>query len=269
LRSPLRRMPESQIRRRVEETAEKLRINHLLQRKTARLSGGEMQRVSIGRAIVREPRVFLMDEPLSNLDAKLRVQARGEISKLHMRLGTTFIYVTHDQTEAMTMGTRIAVLKDGILQQIDTPQSLYDLPGNIFVAGFIGSPAMNFFDATLIEENGVMYADCRDFRVAIPEERRSMYKSYLGKEVVFGIRPEHVHDPDYPLPGIVPALVEGRVDVTELMGNEVLTYFTLDHAECSGRFDPRTKATIGTVKAATFDMSRMHLFDKQTESAIR
>ncbi|HQE93099.1 MAG TPA: ABC transporter ATP-binding protein [Anaerolineae bacterium] len=265
----LRKVPKREIDRRVKDTAAILGIEHLLDRKPKQLSGGQRQRVAVGRAIVREPNVFLMDEPLSNLDAKLRVQARGEISKLHMRLGTTFIYVTHDQTEAMTMGSRIAVLKDGILQQIDTPQSLYDRPGNIFVAGFIGSPAMNFFDAALIEENGVMYADCRDFRVAIPEERRSTYKPYLGKEVVFGIRPEHIHDPDYAPPGIMPALVEGKVDVTELMGNEVLAYFTLNHAEFIGRFDPRTKASVGAVKAAAFDMGRMHLFDKQTENAIR
>jgi multiple sugar transport system ATP-binding protein len=265
----LRKTPKQEIDRRVKDAAGILNIEHLLDRKPKQLSGGERQRVAVGRAIVREPNVFLMDEPLSNLDAKLRVQARGEISKLHMRLGTTFIYVTHDQTEAMTMGSRIVVLKDGILQQIDTPQHLYDLPGNVFVAGFIGSPAMNFFDAALIEENGIMYADCRDFRVAIPEDYRRVYQRYLGKEVIFGIRPEHVHDPDYPPPGVVPALVEGRIDVTELMGNEVLAYFTLPHAEFIGRFDPRTKATIGSTKTAAFDMSRVHLFDKQTENAIR
>ena len=265
----LRKVSKQEIDRRVKDAAGILNIEHLLDRKPKQLSGGERQRVAVGRAIVREPNVFLMDEPLSNLDAKLRVQARGVISKLHMRLETTFIYVTHDQTEAMTMGSRIVVLKDGVLQQIDTPQHLYDLPGNIFVAGFIGSPAMNFFDAVLSEENGVMYADCRDFRVAIPEERRPLYRPHLNKEVVFGMRPEHVHDPDYAPPGIVPALVEGRIDVTELMGNEVLAYFTLDHAEFIGRFDPRTKATVGATKTTAFDMSRMHLFDKQTENAIR
>ncbi|MBN2390457.1 MAG: ABC transporter ATP-binding protein [Anaerolineae bacterium] len=265
----LRKVPKQEIDRRVKDAAGILGIEDLLDRKPKQLSGGQRQRVAVGRAIVREPNVFLMDEPLSNLDAKLRVQARGEISKLHMRLGTTFIYVTHDQTEAMTMGTRIAVLKDGVLQQINTPQSLYDMPGNVFVAGFIGSPAMNFFDAVLVEENGIMYANCHDFRVAIPEERSPIYKSHLDKEVVFGIRPEHVHDPDYQPPGIVPALVEGRIDNTELMGNEVLTYLTLDHAEFIGRFDPRTKSTIGSTKVAAFDMSRMHLFDKQTEKAIR
>jgi multiple sugar transport system ATP-binding protein len=265
----LRKVPKQEIDRRVKDAAGILGIEHLLDRKPKQLSGGQRQRVAVGRAIVREPNVFLMDEPLSNLDAKLRVQARGEISKLHLRLGTTFIYVTHDQTEAMTMGTRIAVLRDGILQQIDSPQNLYDLPGNVFVAGFIGSPAMNFFDAALIEENNKMFADCRDFRVEVPADRIPTYKPYLGKEVVFGIRPEHVHDPDYAPSGIIPAMIEGRIDVTELMGNEVLTYFATEHAEFIGRFDPRTKSSIGATKTAVFDMNRMHLFDKQTEQAIR
>ena len=158
---------------------------------------------------------------------------------------------------------------DGILQQIDTPQHLYDLPGNVFVAGFIGSPAMNFFDAALTEENGKMYLNCRDFKVEVPEDRAATYKDYVGKEVIFGIRPEHVHDPEYAPAGIMPADVEGRVDVTELIGNEVLAYFTTDNAEFIGRFDPRTKTSVGTTKVAAFDMSRMHLFDKQTEIAIR
>lgn len=265
----LRKVPKQEIDRRVKEAAGILGIEHLLDRKPKQLSGGQRQRVAVGRAIVREPNVFLMDEPLSNLDAKLRVQARGEISKLHQRLGTTFIYVTHDQTEAMTMGTRIAVLQDGILQQIDTPQHLYDLPGNVFVAGFIGSPAMNFFDAALIEENGKMYLDCRDFRAEVPEDRKATYKDYVGKEVIFGMRPEHVHDPEYAPAGIVPAEVKGRVDVTELMGNEVLAYFTTANSEFIGRFDPRTKTSVGATMVAAFDMSRMHLFDKQTEIAIR
>jgi len=265
----LRKVPKQEIDRRVKEAAGILGIEHLLDRKPKQLSGGQRQRVAVGRAIVREPNVFLMDEPLSNLDAKLRVQARTEISKLHQRLGTTFIYVTHDQTEAMTMGTRIAVLKDGMLQQVDSPQNLYDLPVNVFVGGFIGSPAMNFFEATFIEENGTMYADCKDFRVAVPDDHRATYKPYLGKEVVFGMRPEHIHDPEFPPPGITPALVEGKVEVTELMGNEVLTYFATAKHSFIGRFDPRTKVTVGVSKTTAFDMSRMHIFDKQTEKAIR
>ncbi len=265
----LRKVPKQEIDRRVKEAANILGIEHLLDRKPKQLSGGQRQRVAVGRAIVREPNVFLMDEPLSNLDAKLRVQARTEIAKLHQRLGTTFIYVTHDQTEAMTMGTRIAVLKDGILQQVDTPQNLYDTPSNVFVAGFIGSPSMNFFDAALIEENGKMYADTKDFRLEIPQEQYSIVRPYLGKEVVFGIRPEHVHDPDYAPPGITPAYMEAKVDVLELMGNEVITYFDTEHASFLGRFDPRTQVSVGMTKRVAFDMGRMQIFDKQTEKAIR
>ncbi len=265
----LRKVPKQEIDRRVREAAKILGIENFLDRKPRQLSGGQRQRVAVGRAIVREPNVFLMDEPLSNLDAKLRVQARAEISKLHQRLGTTFIYVTHDQTEAMTMGTRIAVMKDGILQQVDTPQVLYDAPGNIFVAGFIGSPAMNFFNATLIEENGTIYADCKDFRVPTPADRKAIYKPYLGKEVVMGVRPEHIHDPQYAPPGITPALVTADVEVTELMGNEVIVYFSTAHTQFLGRFDPRTRVHIGMRTEAAFDVSRMHLFDKETTRAIR
>ncbi|MFP4395762.1 MAG: ABC transporter ATP-binding protein [Anaerolineales bacterium] len=265
----LRKIPKQEIDSRVKEAAEILGIEHLLDRKPKQLSGGQRQRVAVGRAIVREPNVFLMDEPLSNLDAKLRVQARAEISKLHHRLGTTFIYVTHDQVEAMTMGTRIAVLKDGILQQCDSPQQLYDYPANIFVGGFIGSPAMNFFDATLIEENGEMKLDCRDFQITVPEERRDTYRGYLGKEVIAGVRPEHVHDPEFTPPGIKPALVETKVDVTELMGNEVIAYLKTEHISFLGRFDPRTSVKVGMTKTAAFDLTRMHLFDKDTEKAIR
>jgi len=266
----LRKTPKQEIDRRVKEAAQILGIEHLLDRKPKQLSGGQRQRVAVGRAIVREPNVFLMDEPLSNLDAKLRVQARTEISKLHQRLGTTFIYVTHDQTEAMTMGTRIAVMKDGFLQQVDTPQKLYDLPNNIFVAGFIGSPSMNFFNAALVEQDGKIYADCKDFRVPLPEETRNVYKPHVGKEVTMGVRPEHIHDPDYEAPGIKPAYVDARVEITELMGNEVIVYFTTEGGQqFQGRFDPRTKVTVGMTKSSAFDMSRVHIFDKETEQAIR
>ncbi|MGC9397558.1 MAG: ABC transporter ATP-binding protein [Anaerolineae bacterium] len=265
----LRKIPKTEIDRRVKEAAQILGIEQLLDRKPKQLSGGQRQRVAVGRAIVREPNVFLMDEPLSNLDAKLRVQARAEISKLHQRLGTTFIYVTHDQVEAMTMGTRIAVLKDGILQQVDTPQKLYDEPANVFVGGFIGSPSMNFFNVTLIQEDGEMYADCKDFRVKIPEDRHETYKPYLGEELIMGVRPEHIHDPEYAPPGIKPAYVEAKVDVTELMGNEVIAYFATENTNFLGRLDPRTKVRVGMTKRAAFDMSRMHLFNRDTEEAIR
>jgi multiple sugar transport system ATP-binding protein len=265
----LRKTPKKEIERRVHEAANILGIEQLLERKPKQLSGGQRQRVAVGRAIVREPYVFLMDEPLSNLDAKLRVQARAEISKLHQRLGTTFIYVTHDQVEAMTMGTRIAVMKDGILQQIDSPQVLYDTPNNMFVAGFIGSPAMNFLEAEVVERDGKVAVDCKDFLLEIPENKADTYRPYLGKSVIFGIRPEDTHDPEFAPPGIKSALVEAQVDVTELMGNEVIVYLMSDKAEFLGRFDPRTSARVGNKMQVAFNMDRMHIFDTQTEMAVR
>src|SRR5690606_4185962 len=209
----LRKMPKEEIDRRVKEAADILGLTNLLDRKPKALSGGQRQRVAVGRAIVREPAVFLMDEPLSNLDAKLRVTARAEISKLHQRLGTTFIYVTHDQVEAMTMGDRIAVLADGILQQCDTPRNLYNEPVNVFVAGFIGSPAMNFFNGTLVNEEGRQFIDTGDFRVRVPEDRKEAFATYVGKEVIMGIRPEHVHSPEYAPPNIVAEKVDATVEV--------------------------------------------------------
>lgn len=265
----LRKTPKQEIERRVKEAADILGIETLLDRKPKQLSGGQRQRVAVGRAIVREPNVFLMDEPLSNLDAKLRVQARAEISKLHQRLETTFIYVTHDQVEAMTMGTRIAVMKDGLLQQIDSPQRLYDLPVNIFVAGFIGSPSTNFMDAQLIERDGKVALDCKDFILDVPKEKVETCRPHLGKDVVFGIRPEDTHDPEFAPPGITGAQIEAKVDVTELMGNEVIVYLVTDNNEFLGRFDPRTKAKVGNTIPVVFNMDRMHIFDKQTEQAIR
>ncbi len=191
----LRKTPKEEIQKRVQDAAEILGIEELLDRKPRQLSGGQRQRVAVGRAIVREPSVFLFDEPLSNLDAKLRVQTRAEITKLHQQLATTFIYVTHDQVEAMTMATRIAVIRHGIIQQVDSPQRLYDHPNNVFVAGFIGSPAMNFFDAKVDRSNGQLTIESEVFNTAIPEAKAPMYQDYVGKQVVFGIRPEDVHDP--------------------------------------------------------------------------
>ena len=266
----LRKTPKKEIERRVHEAAKILGIEDLLDRKPKQLSGGQRQRVAVGRAIVREPFVFLMDEPLSNLDAKLRVQARAEISKLHQRLGTTFIYVTHDQTEAMTMGSRIAVMNNGILQQVDSPQVLYDTPVNIFVAGFIGSPAMNFLDAHLVERDGKLAVECQDFILEVPEDKANVYRQYLGKEVIFGIRPDDTHDSEYAPLGIKGAVVEAKVDVTELMGYEVLVYLVTEHIpQILGRFDPRTSARVGNTMQVVFNMDRMHIFDKQTEMAIR
>src|SRR5881227_641013 len=193
----LRHTPGPEIRRRVTEAGEILGITPLLDRKPKALSGGQRQRVALGRAIVRNPAVFLMDEPLSNLDAKLRVQTRAEISKLHQRLKTTFIYVTHDQVEALTMGTRIAVMKDGILQQLDTPQTLYDHPANMFVAGFIGSPAMNFFDAKLDRRDGGVVVDLGTIQLPLPSHQAEQFGSQAGKPIYFGIRPEDIHDAQY------------------------------------------------------------------------
>ncbi len=265
----LRGTPKAEIRKRVEEAADILGIGELLERKPKQLSGGQRQRVAVGRAIVREPNVFLMDEPLSNLDAKLRVQARAEISKLHQRLETTFIYVTHDQVEAMTMGTRIAVLKDGILQQIDTPQNLYDSPSNVFVAGFIGSPSMNFFEGQLTERDGRVLVRTDVFELEMPEDRADTFRPHLGDEVILGVRPEDIHDPNFAPVDITQQLVEATIDVTELMGDEVVVYLTKGDVEFLGRFDPRTDAKVGKTMSAAFNMDRMHIFDKMTEKAIR
>jgi multiple sugar transport system ATP-binding protein len=210
-----------------------------------------------------------MDEPLSNLDAKLRVQARAEISKLHQRLETTFIYVTHDQVEAMTMGTRIMVIKDGIKQQIDSPQNLYELPVNLFVAGFIGSPAMNFIDAKLVKRAGKAAVDCGDFVLEVPESKATAYRQHLGNDIILGIRPEDTHDAQYCPPGINKSLVEVRVDVTELLGREIVVHLASEHIQFQGIFDPRTSARVGNTMGVAFNMDSMHVFDKQTELAIR
>jgi multiple sugar transport system ATP-binding protein len=210
-----------------------------------------------------------MDEPLSNLDAKLRVQTRAEISKLHQRLETTFIYVTHDQIEAMTMGSRICVLKDGLMQQIDTPGNLYAKPDNIFVAGFIGSPAMNFFDVTLVEQDGSIYADGGTFRLKLPPEKAQVARPYVGKQVVFGTRPEDIHDREFAPPGIRTEPMTTTVDVTELMGNEVLTYLLIGQKQFIARMDPRTSARVGKQMDVVINMDNVHMFDRDTEQAIR
>jgi multiple sugar transport system ATP-binding protein len=264
----LRKVPKAEIDRKVKEAAEILGISQLLDRKPKQLSGGQRQRVAVGRAIVRDPAVFLFDEPLSNLDAKLRVQTRAELSKLHQRLGTTFIYVTHDQVEAMTMATRIAVMKDGILQQIDTPQNLYDHPGNVFVAGFIGSPSMNFFDATLVEQDGKLFVDSGTFKVQVPDKRRPVYLPYKGQKVIFGIRPEDIYAAEYAAPGITPAKVTAEVDVTELMGNEIFLYLLSGKKQFIARVDPRTRTHAGEMIDVLFNMDNMHLFDPQSEKTL-
>ncbi|MBN1963631.1 MAG: sn-glycerol-3-phosphate ABC transporter ATP-binding protein UgpC [Anaerolineae bacterium] len=264
----LRKTPKHIIDERVRKAAKELGIEALLDRRPRQLSGGQRQRVAVGRAIVREPAVFLMDEPLSNLDAKLRVEARAFIQRLHQQLGTTFIYVTHDQTEAMTMGSRIAVLNAGVLQQLDTPSNLYRYPRNRFVAGFIGSPAMNFFDATLKVENGKMTIDAGIFSIEVPEQLQHKYKGLEGKPVVFGVRPDDVHDPDYQPAEVLTAIVEANVDVVEQMGNEMIVYFEKAGKSFLGRLDPRTQARVGKTMGAAFNLANMHLFDTQTDEAV-
>jgi len=264
----LRKVPKAEIDKKVKEAAEILGIGQFLDRKPKQLSGGQRQRVAVGRAIVRSPSVFLFDEPLSNLDAKLRVATRAEISKLHQRLGTTFIYVTHDQVEAMTMANRIAVLKDGILQQIDSPQNLYNHPGNVFTAGFIGSPSMNFFDVTLVDQDGKLFVDGGTFKLQVPESRKATYLPHKGKKVIFGTRPEDVHAAQYQAPGIAPAPLKAEVDVTELMGNEIYLYLLTGKKQFIARVDPRTHARPGEQIDLVVNMDNMHLFDPQTEKTL-
>jgi multiple sugar transport system ATP-binding protein len=268
----LRKTPKKEIDRRVKQAAELLGIGELLNRKPKQLSGGQRQRVALGRAIVREPKVFLMDEPLSNLDAKLRVQTRAELIKLHQRLQTTVIYVTHDQVEAMTMGTRIAVLRDGILQQIDAPQVLYDHPKNMFVAGFIGSPPMNFFDAVLTGTPDDMWVEHynKSFRVKVPPDKAAKLVKYLGKEIVFGIRPEDIFDPLFapPTSDRETSLVNVKVDVIETLGSEIFLYLLTGEKVFIARVDPRTRAHVGENMQVVFDMSRMHAFDRATQEAL-
>jgi multiple sugar transport system ATP-binding protein len=210
-----------------------------------------------------------MDEPLSNLDAKLRVQARAELSKLHQQLGTTFVYVTHDQVEAMTMGTRIAVINRGVLQQVDTPQALYDAPINVFVAGFMGSPAMNFFNAQLVQADDQLWVTTAALKLPIPDTLQSRYQDYAGREVIFGIRPESIYDPHFAPPNTEAIAVDARVLVIERMGHEAILYLALaDETEVLARVDPRSQVQVGETVPVLFDMSRFHLFDQATEQAI-
>jgi len=264
----LRKTPKPEIKRRVQAAAEILGIENLMDRKPKQLSGGQRQRVAVGRAIVREPKVFLFDEPLSNLDAKLRVETRANLSKLHQQLQTTFIYVTHDQVEAMTMATRIAVINRGLLQQIDTPQQLYDHPNNIFVAGFIGSPAMNFFKVKVEKADGKLIINGGTFQVEVPPQYISPYSKHIDGSVILGIRPEDIKDPQYAPPGIFAQSVECKVDLTELMGNEIFLNVTSGEHNFIARVDPRTSARMGEQFQLIFNMNNMHLFDPETELAI-
>lgn len=266
----LRKYEKAEIKRRVTEAAEALDIAHLLQRRPKALSGGQRQRVALGRAIVREPKVFLLDEPLSNLDAKLRAQMRTELSMLHMRLGTTFIYVTHDQTEAMTMGDRIVVMKDGLIQQVNTPQNLYDSPCNEFVAGFIGTPQMNMMDVTIEKKGNDYFAVNQAFSIKLPESKSANgnIANYIGKKVVLGIRPEHVRDEEAYLQRYVDSSLNTNVEVTELMGNETFLYLNCFDDSIIARVAPTTKAKAGDIIRVCFVTEKIHLFDKETELTI-
>ena len=265
----LRKTPKAEIKRRVTEAAKILDIEALLDRKPKALSGGQRQRVAMGRAIVRSPKVFLMDEPLSNLDAKLRVAMRTEIKKLHDRLGTTFIYVTHDQTEAMTMGTRIVVMKSGIIQQVGTPNDLYHSPCNQFVAGFIGSPQMNFVDVTINKTDSGMTATFGNTTIAIPEGKTAALTDYVGKEVVMGIRPEDIHDDQAFLSTYPNASVDAFVEVTEMMGAETYLYLQIEGIPFTARVNARSTTQAKDTVKLGFDVNRMHFFDKETELVIK
>jgi multiple sugar transport system ATP-binding protein len=266
----LRKTPKADIERRVHEAARILDIESLLDRKPKALSGGQRQRVAMGRAIVREPKVFLMDEPLSNLDAKLRVQMRTEITKLHQRLQTTFIYVTHDQTEAMTLGTRIVVLKDGIIQQVDSPINLYNKPTNLFVGGFIGSPQMNMIDTVVESNNGVVFLKFGDFSIKLPHERGKVLidGGYEGKTVIMGIRPEDLHDEEMFISTSPDSIIETDVEVTELLGAEVYLYVVCAGQPLTARVNPRTTAKVHDKIKMALDVNRIHVFDRETELAI-
>ncbi|MGC8970848.1 MAG: ABC transporter ATP-binding protein [bacterium] len=266
----LRKVPKKEIEQKVKEVAEMLGIQDLLKRKPKELSGGQRQRVALGRAIVRTPQVFLMDEPLSNLDAKLRVQTRAELKRLHNRLQVTTIYVTHDQVEAMTMGDKIVVMNNGVIQQIDSPLNLFNKPRNLFVAGFIGSPAMNFINAVLEKKNGGYWLNAGSFEVKVPESLNSLVEPYATKEVIFGIRPQDIYDAELMREADTKPewTIKATVDVTEPLGSEVNLYLTTGEHVIVATVDPATKAQTGLEWRVYFDMDKMHLFDPNTGEAI-
>ena len=266
----LRKVPKPEIDKLVHEAAKILGIEQLLDRKPKALSGGQRQRVAMGRAIVRNPKVFLMDEPLSNLDAKLRVQMRIEIQKIHQRLETTIIYVTHDQTEAMTLGTRIVVLKDGIIQQVDTPQNLYDKPCNVFVAGFMGSPQMNLINAKVVQSGEDVVLMFGGNTVKLPEGKaqKLIEAGYVDTTVIMGIRPEDLNDSEVIINANPDCVIEATIRVYELLGAEVYLYFDIDEVNCTARVNPRTTARPGDTIKLGIDMTKLHIFDKDTEQVI-
>ena len=266
----IRKVPKAEIDQKVHEAARILDLEPLLDRKPKALSGGQRQRVAMGRAIVRNPKVFLMDEPLSNLDAKLRGQMRIEISKLHQKLGTTMIYVTHDQTEAMTLGTRIVVMKDGVVQQVDTPQNLYDNPGNKFVAGFIGAPQMNMVDANVAEKDGGVYLEFCGETIRLDAERAKVLKDkgYIGKKITLGIRPEDLHDQSEIERANKDARIVATIRVYENLGAETYLYFDMDGATWTARVNPSVRVKPGDQVELYMDTTKLHAFDAATELAV-
>ncbi len=264
----LRKFPKEEIKARVTDAAKILGLEDYLTRKPKALSGGQRQRVAVGRAIVRKPKVFLFDEPLSNLDAKLRVQMRTEISKLHQNLGATMIYVTHDQTEAMTMGDRIVIMKDGLIHQVDTPLNLYNNPINKFVAGFIGSPSMNFIEGNLVQEDGILFkSKGKILNLKLNASLAERLKNYVGKPLWLGIRPEDIYDTDS-FGRNNGAQIEVRLEVVEPMGNEIFLYFTIDSFQFVGRIPAREKPEPNTNKTLSIDLNKLHFFDAESEKKI-
>ena len=265
----IRKIPKKEIKNAVMETAKMLGIDNLLDRKPAQLSGGQRQRVAIGSAILRKPNAFLMDEPLSNLDAKMRTQMRSEIASLYNRFDTTFIYVTHDQTEAMTLGTRIVVMKDGVIQQVDTPQNLYEKPQNLFVAGFMGSPQMNFLDAVVRINGTAVTLEVAGQSIPLPpaKAKKLIDGGYNGKTVVMGIRPEDVYDSEMFIE-TAKCVFSSTIKVYELLGAEVFLYFDLGEFPMTARVDPRSNARPGDTVRFAFDVEKIHVFDKETEQVI-
>ena len=265
-----KKVPKEERKKRVQEICEVVGLTQYLDRKPATLSGGQRQRVALARAMVKQPKVFLMDEPLSNLDAKLRGQMRVEISKLHQRLETTIIYVTHDQTEAMTLGTRIVVMKDGVVQQVDSPQNLYDKPCNKFVAGFIGAPQMNMIDAQVAKNGSDVTLAFGGHTLTLPEAKGKALEAagYVGKVVTLGIRPEDLHDEEAFLAANPKSTFQVEIRVYEMLGSEVLLYFDIDEANFTAKVNPRTTARPGDTVKLAMDLDKVHIFDKETESVI-
>lgn len=265
----LRKVPRPEIDKIVKRTADLLGIGELLDRKPKELSGGQRQRVALGRAIVRDPRVFLFDEPLSNLDAKLRITMRAELLDLHQRLKTTVIYVTHDQLEAMTMGDRIVVMNEGLIQQVDSPQKMYDHPINRYVAGFIGSPSMNFLPCTIVKKNGDLYATEKSYKLRIPQDKTKFLKDYIGKEAILGIRPEYIDAKDTVIRKYDPeSVLQASVWVIEPLGSEKLAYIKNEEHTLVARLDPHIDIKVGDSAEFVVRTDFIHIFDKETEKTI-